>query len=110
MAVKMGKKIAPARGLPAQAAGGEGIYVDLQQDRIGDSGKMPARRLAELRRGRKMDEAVARIMRRAAKNTARLRRIPLGARYKLIDRAGRHTLAHALPKRPAISARVFSMP
>src|SRR6266511_24293 len=90
--VEMRKQVTAPRNLPFQRAV-EGIGIDREQHQVGGAGEMLRRGLDDLRRGREMDEAVARIHGSAAEHTGLLGRAPLGRLADLVD--GRHGCASA---------------
>src|SRR3984893_1278548 len=75
LAVKMRKQITAARGLPFQLIA-ERVCVDRDQHQILSPGKIPRCGVADLRGGREVNEAVARIDGRTAEYASTLRLAP----------------------------------
>ena len=73
--IKMRKQRADARRLEAQGVA-EPFGGDRDQHEIGAAGEMFGRSLFSLRRGRKMDEAIFDVVRRAIETAALLRLTP----------------------------------
>src|SRR5215813_14824992 len=84
VAVKMRKQITAARDLPFQRIA-ERVCVDRDQHQILSPGKMPRCGLADLRGGREVDEAVARIDGRTAEYASTLRLAPKHVCANLVD-------------------------
>ena len=80
----MGKQGAAARFLPAQTVPHHGLF-DRQQNKVALTGKMLAERPGELLGGRKMDIAVAPVIRRAAQDPGAPRLMPRLCRTDLIE-------------------------
>src|SRR5262249_47975893 len=84
VAVKMRKQITAARDLPFQRIA-ERVCVDRDQHQILSPGKISHCGLADLRGGREVDEAVARIAGRTAEYASTLRLAPKHIWANLVD-------------------------
>ena len=96
--VKMREERAAPRRLPAQVRT-QGFGVDRRQGQVASAGEPFRRRLRGLIRGRKMDESVGAIDRRAGKDAGRLGLGPFFGRNDLIDN-------HSQPRPPRSASRV----
>jgi hypothetical protein len=102
--VEVREQVAASRHLPFQRAV-ERLRIDRHHHQVGGAGEMPLRGLADLRRGREMDEAVADVDGGAAKVAGALGRAPLGRPADFVDGGhgwrlgGNRSIGTAAPRR-----------